>query len=119
MKVLLVQHNPVLSTALELTLKAKGYDLILSDANTQPNRTINNINPSIIIADITVDSGIHYIEAAKKKNLPVIVISENGEEDVLQQAFDKGADDYVSMPLSLYEVSLRVSILTKIKPSFA
>jgi len=115
MKVLLVQDKPALSTALKLTLLKKGFDLILSNADTPPDFTINAINPSVIISDITFGRGINYVEAAKEKNVPVIVISEYGEEDVLQMAFDKGADDYVSLPLSIYEIALRVSLLTRPK----
>lgn len=74
---------------------------------------MNQVNPSIVIANICHNNGFEYIEEAKKKNVPVIVISSEGKEDDLQKAFEKGANDYITMPLSFNELALRVSILTK------
>jgi DNA-binding response OmpR family regulator len=113
MKVLFVQEQTFLATALRLTLLTKGYDLVVSDDWHSASSLIEAHNPNIVIADISKTSGLLYVEEAKRKNVPVIVISKNGQEDELQKAFDKGADDYISMPLSINELALRVSILTK------
>jgi len=115
MKVLFVQEQTFLATALRLTLVTKGYDLVVSDDSQSPSTAIDATNPNIVIADISKRTGLLYVEEAKKKNVPVIVISKSGAEDELQKAFDKGADDYISMPLSISELALRVSILTKTK----
>jgi DNA-binding response OmpR family regulator len=113
MKVLFVQEHPFLATALELTMSRKGFDLVVADETSHPNTVMNSVNPNIVITDISQGDGLCYVEAAKKKNVPVLVISANGKENELQQAFDKGADDYICLPLSLSELALRVSILTR------
>jgi two-component system OmpR family response regulator len=113
MKVLFVQEHPFLATALKLTMLSKGFDLIVSEDTMHASKVMNSVNPNIVIADISQGEGISYVTEAKKKNVPVIVISANGKENELQQAFDKGADDYVCLPLSLSELALRVSILTR------
>ena len=113
MKVLFVQEQTFLATALKLTLLTKGYDLIVSDDTLSASTIIDAHCPNIVIADLSKRTGLLYVEEAKRKNVPVIVISKNGAEDELQKAFDKGADDYISMPLSITELALRVSILTK------
>ncbi|MDB5248492.1 MAG: transcriptional regulator [Segetibacter sp.] len=115
MKVLFVQEKPFLSTALRLTLSSIGYDLIFSNTTSQPLSIIEEVNPQIIITDITEAIGINYLVEAKKKNMPVIVLSENGQEDELQKAFNMGADDYMCAPLSIQELALRVSLLTRTK----
>lgn len=115
MKVLFVQEQPFLSAALSLTLSYKGYDLIYSNESSHPISTINQINPQILITDINHAKGIEYLLEAKKKNVPVIVISRNGKEDELQKAFNMGADDYMCVPLSFQELALRVSLLTRPK----
>lgn len=115
MKVLFVQEHPFLATALQLTMRSKGFDLVVSEDTSHAFSVIDQVNPNIVIADISQGDGISYVEEAKKKNVPVIVISANGKENELQQAFDKGADDYICLPLSLSELALRVSILTRSK----
>lgn len=113
MKVLFVQEHPFLATALQLTMQSKGFDLVVSKDTSHAFSVINQVNPNIVITDISNGEGFSYVVEAKKKNVPVIVISANGKETELQRAFDKGADDYVSLPVSLSELALRISILTR------
>jgi len=115
MKVLFVQEHPFLATALKLTMLSRGFDLILSQDNSNPHNVINEINPGVVIADISNGHGFSYVEEAKLMNVPVIVISANDKEEMLQKAFEKGADDYICLPLSLTELALRVSVLTRTK----
>ena len=115
MKVLFVQEHPFLTTALKLTMLSRGFDLVLSQDTLHAHTVINEVNPGIVIADITQGNGINYVEEAKLKNVPIIVISANDTEDLLQKAFEKGADDYVCLPLSLSELALRASVLTRTK----
>lgn len=111
MRVLFVQEQSFLATALRLKL-LKGFDLVVTSDSISPSKAIDHYNPNIIIADITRGRGYNYVEEAKKKNLPVIVISNNTDEHELNKAFEMGADDYISMPLSFTELALRVHILT-------
>jgi len=113
MKVLFVQETPFLATALKVTLQRLGFDLIVLENKLNPCATLRNIKPEMVITDITQPGGIDYVDEAKRKNLPVIVISANGKEGDLQKAFDKGADDYLSLPLSISELALRVNILSR------
>jgi len=113
MKVLFVQEAPFLATALRLTMLLRGFDLILSEDTLNASAVLDRVNPNIVIADISKGDGISYVVEAKKKNMPVIVLSENGRESDLQNAFDNGADDYLSLPLSFSELALRVTILTR------
>ncbi len=111
MKVLFVQEKPFLAAALQLTMRSKGFELILSEDTLPANLIINKVRPGVVIADISQENALSYVEEAKKNHLPVIVISANGKENELQRAFDKGADDYICLPLSLSELALRVRIL--------
>ena len=117
MKVLFVQEQSFLATALRLALITKGYELVLSDESISPANAIAINDPNIVIADISRGNGYNYVEEAKKKKVPVLVISNNSADDDLQKAFDKGADDYMTMPMSFTELALRVNILTQKYPS--
>ena len=113
MKVLFVQEEPFLAPTLKLTMLLKGFNLVVSEDIVNASAVINEVNPHVVVADISKGEGISYVLEAKKKNMPVIVLSENGMETELQQAFDQGADDYLSLPISFSELALRVSILTR------
>ena len=115
MKVLFVQEQTFLATALRLALLTRGYELVVSNENIPPSHALDIYNPNIVIADITRGSGLSYVEEAKKKNVPVIVICNNGDEDKINKALEKGADDYISMPLSFTELAIKVNLLTQKK----
>ncbi len=42
------------------------------------------------------------------KKIPIIVLSAMGQENVVLEAFQLGADDYITKPFSLNELSVRV-----------
>jgi DNA-binding response OmpR family regulator len=119
MKVLIVQEKQFLSAALKYTLASKVYSLVFSSDFSNAQTVVANSTPSVLIADITATAGMSYITEAVSKKIPVIVISENGKEEDLQRAFDLGAADYASLPISLQELALRITILAQTKAGAA
>jgi DNA-binding response OmpR family regulator len=113
MKVLFVQEEPFLATTIKLTMLTKGFELVVSEDLSNPSSVIHEVDPDIVVADINSAGGINYVVEAKKKNVPVIVISANENQRRLQRAFDEGADDYICLPISVTELTLRVSLLTR------
>lgn len=70
---------------------------------------------SMVLLDLSdnIDEGIHAIESIKRGNpttaeTPVLVYSTTRRSDVLVNALNAGADDYVIKPFSLRELSARV-----------
>jgi DNA-binding response OmpR family regulator len=56
-------------------------------------------------------SGLEVVGAVKKKypqGTPVIILSGMGQENVVLEAFQLGADDYITKPFSPNELSVRV-----------
>ena len=46
-----------------------------------------------------------------EKKVPIIVLSAMGQENVVVEAFDLGADDFIAKPFSPNELSMRVKRL--------
>lgn len=113
MKVLFVHEEPPLATALKLTLLKQGYEVDFCKTATEAIEAIRSTHTDLLIADIMLlKKRRELITGARIKKIPIILLSNLGSEEQMQQAFDMDADDYASLPLSLTELSLRVNKLT-------
>ena len=67
----------------------------------------------LIITDIHMPfhSGLEitsYVRKELKKETPIIILSAEGLEDTVLQAFEMGANDFISKPFSPAELAVRV-----------
>jgi len=117
MKILIAEDEPLMLKTLELKLKKEGYEVIGSPDGRDALQKIESLKPDIIITDIMLpySSGLEIVSKVKStdKNTPVIVLSAMGQEKTVEEAFSLGADDYVTKPFSLNELSMRVKRLIK------
>ncbi len=111
--VLIVEDELIMLKTIELRLKKDGYTIIVSEDGRDALKKIEELNIDLIITDIMMPfaSGLEIIVAAKNKagkKIPVIVLSAMGQENVVLEAFQLGADDYITKPFSPNELSMRV-----------
>ena len=103
----------IMLKTIELKLKKDGHDIITCSDGREAIVKIAATNPDLIITDIMMPfaSGLEIIEAVKKndhKHAKIIVLSAMGQENVVLEAFQLGADDFITKPFSLNELSMRV-----------
>lgn len=71
----------------------------------------------LVITDIMMPfaSGIEILSALRSigKDTPVIVLSSLGQEEVVTEAFDMGAADFMVKPFSPNELMLRIKRLVR------
>lgn len=81
----------------------------------------NNKKPDLILLDIMLPdiSGIKLLETIRESSLeiPVIIVSALYSEMDKVIAFDKGADDYVTKPFGILELSSRILAKLRKLPS--
>jgi DNA-binding response OmpR family regulator len=120
MVILVAEDNPLILMTLETYLIKEGYDVITANNGRDALRKIEAYIPDIIITDVMMPfySGVEIMSRIRNgfnKRMIVIVLSAMGQENAVKEAFDLGADDYVTKPFSLGELSLRVKRLIKMK----
>lgn len=116
MKILIAEDDNLIRKTIEIKLAKDGYDIIsCSEGNTAMD-SIQEEMPDIVLTDIMLPSvsGLEIVSAVKNitdKEIKVIVLSTMGQENIVEEAFRLGADDYMTKPFSLSELSIRVKKL--------
>lgn len=116
MRILVAEDEPMLLKTIELKLKKEGYDVITTQDGREAIAKIEEFNPDLVISDIMMPyaSGLEITALLKKnsnKQIPIIILSAMEQEKVVMEAFELGADDYITKPFSLNELSIRVKRL--------
>lgn len=113
MKILVAEDEMIMLKTIELRLKKDGHEITTCSDGREAIKKIEEINPDLIITDIMMPfaSGLEIIETVKRQSgnrIKIIVLSAMGQENVVLEAFQLGADDYITKPFSPNELSMRV-----------
>ena len=116
MKILVAEDEPMLLKTIELKLKKEGYEVIATGDGRDAIARIEKDNPDLVISDIMMPyvSGLEVVSLVKqpgRKTIPIIILSAMEQEKIVMEAFELGADDYITKPFSLNELSIRVKRL--------
>lgn len=117
MKIVVAEDEPIMRKTIELRLKKDGHEVIATDNGRLALEYIEQHAPDLIITDIMMPytSGLEIVSKVRQgeKRIPVIVLSSMGQENVVLEAFNLGADDYITKPFSPNELSVRVKRLAQ------
>ncbi len=113
MRILVADDDLLMLKTLEFRLKKDGHTVFISQDGREALSQIEAIQPDLIITDLMMpySSGMEVVGLVKRqsgKKIPVIVLSAMGQESVILEAFQLGADDYITKPFSPNELSIRV-----------
>lgn len=117
MKILVAEDDPLILRTIETRLKKDGHEVTATSDGRGALQYLAVQQPDLIITDIMMPfvSGLEIIVEVKKMNgkkIPVIVLSGMGQEQTVLEAFQLGADDYITKPFSPNELSLRIKRLS-------
>lgn len=114
-KVLLADDDELLASLLNHRLKRAGYEVVHNSDGKQVKNHLLTHQPDIIVSDIMMPyfSGIELIDYVRnelKSKVPIIIIiSSAGNEENVLSAFELGANDFISKPVSPSELLVRVA----------
>ena len=104
----------MLATLLSYRLKQSGYDVLLNHDGKAVKESLAESIPDAIICDIMMPyySGIElldYVRNTLNSKVPFIMISSASNDENVMNAFEIGANDFVSKPISPNELLARIS----------
>lgn len=117
MHVLIIEDEDLVRKALEFRLKKDGYEVTACPDGREGILAIENNKYNLVLTDLMLpyNNGLEVVARLKavSKETPIIVLSNIGLENVVLDAFNLGADDYMTKPFSPKELSVRVRRLIK------
>lgn len=112
MKILIIEDNIDLAAGIEMSLSAEGYICEVSQTVEHAVEKIQLYDYECILLDISLPdgSGFTILEKLKKHNKQdgVIIISAKDSLDDKIRGLAFGADDYLTKPFHLAELTMRV-----------
>jgi two-component system, OmpR family, KDP operon response regulator KdpE len=115
-RVLVVEDEPALLRALQINLRARGYEVSTSSAGQDALVEAARRPPDAVLLDLGLPDvdGTDVIRQLRTWTaVPVIVLSGRAESGDKIGALDAGADDYVTKPFSMEELVARLRALLR------
>ncbi len=108
-KILIVEDQKLIIKSLELNL-GKNYEVSsLSSFAQAANFNVSKYDLALIDISLGDGSGLELYEIFKEyKDIPIIFLTANDEEETIVKALDMGADDYITKPFTLGELNARI-----------
>jgi DNA-binding response OmpR family regulator len=115
MKILIIEDEDLVRKALEFRLRKDGYEITACSDGREGIEAIKNSKYNLVLTDLMLpyNNGLEVVSKLKEiqRETPIIVLSNIGLEHVVLDAFNLGADDYMTKPFSPKELSVRVKRL--------
>lgn len=115
MLILIAEDDELILRTIEHKLVKEGHNVILTRNGKEAIEKIQELDIDLVVTDIMMPfaSGIEILSAIRSfgKKTPVIVLSSMGQEEVVIDAFDLGAADFMVKPFSPNELLLRIKRL--------
>ena len=101
---LVVDDDPALRQLLEDILVSAGFEVVLADSGANLAEVVRRQHPNVVLLDEVMEpvSGLEALQAlrASGHDVPVVMLTAIGRDDMVETALDLGADDYVTKRFS-------------------
>jgi DNA-binding response OmpR family regulator len=116
--ILVAEDNPDLQSLLRHALESDGYVVHVAADGQEALERYDELSPDLLVLDIMMPrlSGFEVLrelrgDAARRQDVPVLVLTaRSGEDDVLT-GFELGVADYLTKPFVIGELRARVRAL--------
>ena len=109
--ILVIDDEPPIVRFLRTSLTAAGHRVVTAGDAAAALTAIATEKPDVVILDLGLpdQSGFEVIAKTRQHStVPIIVLSARSDERSKVAALDRGADDYVSKPFGIAELTARI-----------
>lgn len=123
-QVLCVEDEVAIRSMIRFALEREGYLVTEAGDSTSARNLIASSPPDIILVDWMLPdvSGIELIRRLRSDELtsdiPIIMLTAKSTEEDMIQGLDTGADDYLTKPVSMKNLSARIKALLRRSSGF-
>jgi two-component system KDP operon response regulator KdpE len=110
-RVLVCDDDGSLSRALELSLTARGYEVVVAKNGEEGLELTADRGPDVVLLDLGLPGidGIQVVRGIRQwSSVPIIVLSARHQTVSKVEALDAGADDYMTKPFGMDELLARL-----------
>lgn len=114
--VLVVDDDPGLRRTLGITLRARGYEVLVAADGRSALQAVAEAAPDAILLDLGLPDmdGMAVLRQVRgSSGVPIIVVSARTGSTDKVEALDHGADDFVGKPFSVEELVARLRAATR------
>jgi DNA-binding response OmpR family regulator len=120
-RILIIEDEPALLRALADSFRFESYEVLIAQDGETGSRLVKDKKPDLLILDLMLPrmSGYDVCRRLRSEGveIPILMLTARAEEADRVVGLDLGADDYVSKPFSIPELSARVrALLRRAKP---
>jgi pilus assembly protein CpaE len=123
-RILAIDDDRIIRTIVEKSLTALGYQVVTVASGEEGLQKIKAIQPDLVITDKMMP-GINGYEVTRRlrlepeyAHLPILVLTSESELSDKLDAFEAGADDYLSKPFEAAELAARIHSLLRRAEAF-
>ena len=121
-RILIIEDELPLQRAIAANFRFEDYEVLSADSGLAGYQLATERHPDLIILDLMLPdiSGYEVCRKLRTSGIttPVLILTAKSEEADRVAGLDLGADDYVTKPFSVRELSARVrALLRRAKPS--
>ena len=117
LKILLAEQDKDLASITNNFLVARGYSTVLCYDGEEALHHFKKDRLDFILLDsaIPVINSFDLVKEIRHKNkdIPIVFIGANTRQNDIINAFNAGADDFITIPLSMEELGLRIEAINK------
>lgn len=116
-KVLIVDDEPNIVTALEFLLKRSGYDVLLATNGAEALERVESHRPDVVLMDVMmpIKSGFEVCQRMRERpelaQIKIVMLSAKGSEAEVSKGLSLGADLYITKPFSTQELVATINRL--------
>lgn len=119
MKLLVVDDDKTTRKLLSLYLKGKGYEVVTAENGLDALEKLGTESINVVVSDMNMPymDGLELTKTLRAdenmKNIPIIMVTTEADDDERKKAFDAGVDDYLIKPTNAEAISESIKRIIK------